>query len=155
MPVLRRSAQKVDLLNLWLRFMKWGLILAFPLMILVFASLPVIDRLSPWPEADAILEERFGGSIKLCVGINLSSSSTESERQRSFLLVNRMEMATVYGSTTGRDHVLTVEASKFAFWFVLVFVAACVGLSIRFSIPQITATIKTSRMIRNTQSQLR
>ena len=135
----------MNLFNLWLRFMKWGLIVTFPLMILVFASLPVIDRLSPWPEADEALEERFGEGIRLCVGMGASSSFIESERQRSFLLVNRMGMATVYGSATGREQTLTVEASRFAFWFALVFVAACVGLSIGFSIPQITAKIKASR----------
>lgn len=139
----------MNLLDLWLRFMKWVLIGVFPLMIFVFASLPVIDRLSPWPEAEAILEERFGGGIRLCVGMGSSSTSTESERQRSFLLVDRMEVATVYGSTTRRDQALTVEASRFAFWFVLVFVAVCVGLSIRFSIPRITAKIKTSRTRRD------
>ena len=141
----------MNLLDLWLRFMKWGLIVAFPMMVIVFASLPVIDRFSPWPDAEAALEERFGGSVRLCVGMDSSSTAMESARQRSYLLVNRGELVTVSGSTTGIDQALKVETSRFAFWFVYVFVAACIGLSIRFSIPQITARIRSSRTGRCTE----
>ena len=136
------------LFDLWLRFMKWGLIIAFPVMTLVFVCLPIVDRLIPWQEAEAAVDDRFGDGIRLCVGMGSSSTATKSERQRSFMLLNRMEVATVFGSSAGKEQVVTVESSRFAFWFVLLFVFMCAVLSIRFSFPQISAKIKSSRTSR-------
>ena len=123
--------------------MKWGLVINPPLLLLAFVSLLVIDRLSPWPEAEAAIEERLGGGVRLCVGMGTLMTAQSSERQRSFLLLSRANMITVFGQSKQE---VTMESSRFAFWFVLLLVAGCVWLSIRFSYPQIRAKIRSSEV---------
>lgn len=132
----------MNLFDLWLRFMKWVLIIAFPLMVLVLVSLPVVDRLSPWPEAETMMDERIEDGFRLCVGMS-------SAGQRSYLLPNQAELVTVLGSSAQDEQALTMETSRAGFWFVLIFVVGCVGLSLRFSIPHILVKIKSSRTSRS------
>jgi len=133
------------LFDLWLRLMKWGFVASSsPSFAASGSSSPfLLDRLSPWLEAESAIEERLGGGVCLCVGMGTSMTAQSSERQRRFLLLRRAKMITVIGQSKQE---VAMESSRFAFLFVVLFEAGCTWLSIRFSYPQIRAKIRSSEV---------
>lgn len=114
------------LFDLWLRLMKWGFVASSsPSFAASGSSSPfLIDRLSPWLEAESAIEERLalGGGVCLCVGMGTSMTAQSSERQRRFLLLRLAKMITVIGQSKQE---VAMESSRFAFWFVVLFEAGC------------------------------
>lgn len=134
----------MNLLGLWLSFVKWGLIISAPLLAVLFLLLPIIDRLNPWAEA----ERAVGEEVHLCVGMtswrSTNSDGVNSGRQRSYLLPGRGEMIMVTDQgLDGQD--LAIESSKVGFWVLIIVFVTLLTTSIRYSLPTIASRIKQAQ----------
>lgn len=134
----------MNLLCFWRSFVKWGLIVASPLLVVVFLLLPAMDRFSPWAEAD----QAVGEVVHLCVGMTAwrfsHSEGIDKGRQRSYLVPVRRELVTVTDEgLKGQD--LSIESSHVGFWMILLLFAVLLFTSIRYSLPMIASKIKQAQ----------
>ncbi len=139
----------MNLLDLWLKYMKWGLIITPPVMVIVFITLPLIDAVRPWSVAESELDSYGRGGLAICVGISSFHSRTTneeiSESQRSYLLMTKGEMASITETCENGERTVSLDSSKWGFWIIPAVLLLLIWLSIRFSIPRITSKLKRSR----------
>jgi hypothetical protein len=120
------------------KFFKWSLIIAFPVIVLVFLTLPVIDKISPWDAANSKIQAESSGDFSIyCVGISSSSSGNTSIEQRSYVSFSPPKIITVTSTDQQNKMQLTLAASTFGFWFVAIFFLSSVALTFFFSLPRI------------------
>ena len=109
--------------ELWLNSVKWMLIFIPPMMVLVFMILPIIDHKKPWQIAKNELREKAPHTIRYCVGISSSYEVVDgvgtTDKQRSYLLLNQLTLATITESTSSDDSKVHFETSRSGFWMLL------------------------------------
>ena len=139
----------MSLFNLWLKFMKWGVIITPLVMVIVFIALPIIDVARPWSVAESELDRYGRGGLAICVGMSSSHSRTTneevSESQRSYLLMTKGELASITETPENGARSVSLDASNWGFWIIPTIVLVLVWLSARFSIPRIATKLKASR----------
>jgi len=149
----------MNLFDLWLKCMKWGMIITPPIMVLVFIVLPIVDAISPWSVAESELDNYGRGGLAVCVGMSSSHSRTTSEEisewQRSYLLLTKGELASITEIHERGEKTVSLDSNKWGFWIIPTIFLVLVWLSARFSIPRITSELKPSRTRRGYQQAAR
>lgn len=139
----------MNLLDLWLKFMKWGLIITPPAMVIAFIVLPIIDVARPWSVAESELDGYGRGGLAICVGMSSFHSRTTneeiSESQRSYLLIAKGELASITEIYENGEKTVSLDSSKWGFWIIPIIFLLLVWLSVRFFIPRIATKLKPSR----------
>jgi hypothetical protein len=139
----------MNLFDVWLKFMKWGLIITPPVMVIVFITLPIIDAARPWSVADSELNRYGRGGLAICVGMSSFYSRTTkeeiSELQRSYLLMTKAELVSITETHENGETTVSFDSSKLGFWIIPPIFLLLVWLSARFSIPRIATKLKPIR----------
>lgn len=144
----------MNLFNLWLKFIKWLLIISPPIMVIAFLALPVIDSVRPWSVAESELAKNGKDGLTICVGMSShfyrSGNKRITETQRSYLLLSSRELAFVTETsksdttTLSDERSVNLETNKGGFWIVPALVSLLVWLSLRFCIPLLVAKFRSS-----------
>jgi|GEM_PF-5039389 len=136
----------MNIIDINLKFLKWMLIIAPPLMVATFILLPLYDRAEPWSVGESELKLHYPDGIPLCVGLSSSysgsSGSVESNYQRSYLILNKRVLVTVNDSTENGMSTVSTDTSQWGFWIIQLLFAGLIWISVRFSIPKITSKFK-------------
>jgi hypothetical protein len=142
----------MNLLDLWRKFMKWGLIITPPILVVSFITLPLIDAARPWSVAESKLDSHGWGGLAICLGMSSYSSRTgdqeTTEKQRSYLLVTKGELATITETQENGEKTVSIDSNKWGFWIILILFLTLVWVTIRISIPRFASRIQPSRTTR-------
>ncbi len=144
----------------WLNFMKWGLIIIPPLMVVTFLVVPFVDLIRPWSVGESELDQYGRTGPAICVGISTTHSRTPtiylSESQRSYLLITKRELVTITKSQRNSVSNVSIDSSKWGFWILPSVFVLFVLISLRVSIPRIkTKLCKQNNPHRATRYQPR
>lgn len=138
----------MNLIDPWLKFMKWGLIAGPPVMVLVFIALPIMDAVRSWSVAESELDSHGRGGLAICVGMSSYRSRANDEEasgtQRSYFLVTKGELASITETHENGSRTVTLKTSKWGFWVIPTVFLLLLWLSARFSIPWIATKLKPS-----------
>ncbi len=137
----------MNLFDFWLKWMKRGLIIIPPVMVIAFIVLPIIDAARPWSMAETELDRYGRSGVAVCVGMSSfysrSNNSEIKRNQRSYLLLTKGELASITETHENDKRTVSLETSKWGFWIVPFIFLLFVWLSIRYSIPRIVTKFKS------------
>ena len=146
----RRMTQLENLIKLWRTSIRWMVLIAMPLLAANFLLLPLFALIGASGEETQRLERHIPPGFNVCCGMSfasrLDSGVRITSKQRSFLYPQDFVIISVTEVVSGDSPAeISIERTRFGFWFVIGGVALCLIGTFRWSLPAFARLLRKAK----------